>query len=247
MSDPAPRLNPLGQPIGAALPEWTGASAPDWTPMQGRFCRLEPLEPGHADALQRAFALDRSGAMWTYMPCGPFADAGALRNWLDSVTRRPDPMFFAILDAQTGDPVGFASFLRIDPANGVIEVGWIAFSPLLQRRPAATEAMHLMMARVFDDWGYRRYEWKCDTLNAGSRRAAERLGFRYDGLFRQAVIYKQRNRDTAWFSVLDGDWPAIRAAQRAWLAPDNFDADGQQRQNLGEMMSETRKSAPARD
>jgi len=209
--------------------------------MQGRLCRLEPLEPArHAADLFAANSLDAEGHNWTYLPVGPFRSFEDYRGWLDTVARADDPLFHAIVDLATGRAVGVAAFMRVDRANGVIEVGNINYSPLLQRKPAATEAMFLMMCRVFDELGYRRYEWKCDALNAPSRAAALRLGFEYEGLFRQAVVYKGRNRDTAWFSVIDRDWPALRRAYEAWLAPDNFDAQGKQRRSLAEAIAAAR-------
>jgi RimJ/RimL family protein N-acetyltransferase len=200
--------------------------------MEGRSCRLEPLDAhAHADALHEVFALDTHGRGWTYLPYGPFASAEAHRAWVEEAAASEDPLFFAILDAQ-GMPVGLASYLRIMPAIGNIEVGHIHYAPPLQRTCAATEAMYLMMRRAFDELGYRRYEWKCDDLNAPSRRAAERLGFTYEGTHRQATIYKGRNRDTAWYSILDREWPRVRAALEAWLEPVNFDAEGRQRSPL---------------
>lgn len=227
------RLNDHGQPIGPDLPGWQPAARPPRATMNGRLVRLEPLDAArHGAALFDAFAREPSGRDWTYMPVGPFPERQAFDAWLEAVEQSHDPMFHAILDAETGLALGFASYLRIEPATGVIEVGFIAFSRQLQGTAAATEAMYLMMARVFDELGYRRYEWKCDALNAPSRRAAERLGFTYEGTFRQATIYKHRNRDTAWFSVLDSEWPALRAAFEAWLAPENFDAAGRQKTSL---------------
>lgn len=169
------------------------------------------------------------------MPVGPFADQADFDGWLETAQRSHDPLFHAILDAETGAGLGIASYLRIAPEIGVIEVGFIAFSPRLQGTTAATEAMYLMMAHAFDDLGYRRYEWKCDALNAASRRAAERLGFTYEGTFRQATIYKHRNRDTAWFSILDGEWPRVRSAFQAWLDPANFTPEGIQLRALQEI------------
>jgi RimJ/RimL family protein N-acetyltransferase len=156
------------------------------------------------------------------------------------VAKADDPLFHSIVDAKTGKAVGVATFMRIDRANGVIEVGNINYSPLLQRTPAATEAMFLMMARVFDELKYRRYEWKCDSLNAPSRAAALRLGFQYEGLFRQAVIYKGRNRDTTWFSIVDGEWPRLKRAYEQWLAPENFDGEGRQKRGLSELIQAAR-------
>jgi RimJ/RimL family protein N-acetyltransferase len=233
-----PPTNALGQPIDEPLPDWTARPRPPCTPLRGRLCRLEPLDVAtHAAALHEAHAEDREGRNWTYLPYGPFASAVDTARWVEWAAAQLDPQFFAIVDGATGRAVGAASYLRIEPAMGVIEVGHLAFSPALQRRPAATEAMYLMMRRVFDELGYRRYEWKCDALNAPSRRAAERLGFRYEGTFRQAAVIKGRNRDTAWFSILDREWPALKVAFERWLDPANFDASGAQRRRLGECMA----------
>jgi len=230
-----PRTNAFDQPIGDPLPDWTPRPRPPREAMVGRLCRLEPLAAAHhAAPLFAAYALDRDGRNWTYLPYGPFESPAAYTRWVEWAEARDDPQFYAIVDAEAR-PVGVASFLRIEPAIGVIEVGHLSFSPLLQRTPAATEAMFLMMHRVFAELGYRRYEWKCDALNAPSRRAAERLGFRFEGIFRQAWVVKGRNRDTAWYSILDSEWPALRAAFEAWLAPENFDARGQQQRSLASL------------
>jgi len=219
-------------PVGPALPDWKARELPSRKPMVGRYCRLEALDPvRHAEALHAANEYDEGGRNWTYLPYGPFPGLADYRDWVTEVSRSGDPLFFAVLNGGS-QPVGVASFLRIMPAAGSIEVGHIHYSPLLQGRREATEAMYLMMQRVFEELGYRRYEWKCDALNAGSRRAAERLGFIYEGTFRQATIYKGRNRDTAWYSILDSDWPGIRGAMEAWLDPSNFDEDGTQRSRL---------------
>lgn len=231
------RANSLGQPIGAALPDWRPARLPPAIPIEGRLVRIEKLDPDrHAEGLFAANALDREGRNWTYMPYGPFADLAAYRAWAEPASASADPYFHAILDAQTGAPLGVASYLRIDPANGAIEIGHICFSPKLQRTAAASEAMFLMMRRVFDELGYRRYEWKCDALNAPSRRAALRLGFTFEGVFRQASIYKGRNRDTAWYALIDKDWPARRGLFERWLAPENFAPDGRPRFSLSGAM-----------
>jgi len=177
--------------------------------------------------------------MWTYLPRGPFATAGAYREWAESAALLDDPLTHTIIDNATGEAVGTAAYMRIDAASGVIEVGSITYSPRLQRRPAGTEAMYLMMRRVFDELGYRRYEWKCNSLNMPSRAAALRLGFQYEGLFRQATLTRGRNRDTMWFSVTDRDWPALRDAFERWLDPANFDAAGRQRQSLASFRSPT--------
>jgi len=200
--------------------------------MEGRFCRLEPLDPAlHTVPLHSANSMDSEGRMWTYLPYGPFGSLDSYRAWTEEMSRRADPLFFAILDRATSRAVGLASYLRIDPAAGSIEVGHLNYSPLLQRTPAATEAMFLMMDRAFH-LGYRRYEWKCDALNGPSRAAAQRLGFSFEGIFRQAVVVKGRNRDTAWFSVIDSEWPALKSAFQRWLDPVNFDQHGRQRERL---------------
>lgn len=221
--------NNLGQPIGFAVPGWKAPRPPARVAIDGRCCRLEPLDPGvHADSLHAANALNADGAMWTYMPYGPFATLEIYRQWAEGAARGSDPLFFAIVDRATGKAAGVASYMRIDPAGGCIEVGGLAYSPLLQRTPAATEAMYQMMANAFA-LGYRRYEWKCNALNLPSRAAAQRLGFSYEGIFRQATVVKGRNRDTAWYSVIDAEWPALKAAFLQWLAPANFDERGMQR------------------
>ncbi len=235
-----PHLNALGQPIGPTLDHWQAPSRPARMTIEGRWARLEPLSPdAHGHALFEANALDTEGRNWTYLPIGPFATLADYDAWLRRVAPGDDPLFFTIIDREHDRPVGIASYLRIDPPAGSIEVGHINFSPLAQRTRAATDAIYLMMRHAFS-LGYRRYEWKCDALNAPSRVAAERFGFSYEGIFRQATIYKGRSRDTAWYSVLDSEFPAIEAAYRAWLAPDNFDAEGRQRRRLADLMADTR-------
>lgn len=233
------QYNKLGQPVGFPVPEWQASRHPRGVRMQGRICRLEPIDAqAHTADLYAAFALNTDHANWTYMPYGPFAGEDEVRDWIESVCLGDDPCFFTIIDLATERAVGVASYLRIAPAVGVIEVGHIHFSPLMQGRPIATEAMYLMMREVFESLGYRRYEWKCDALNAPSCRAAERLGFLYEGIFRQATMYKGRNRDTAWYSILDREWPAAKVVFEAWLDPDNFDAEGVQKTSLSANMAE---------
>ena len=232
------RTNALGQPIGAEVPDWKPRETPPRTPMPGRFCTLEPLSGSHAPQLFDALALDHERRNWTYLPYGPFEKAEAWRAWVEKSASQQDPLFLAILDANAR-PVGVASFMRIDRANGVIEIGHLNFSPLMQRTPIATEAIFLMLQRSFE-LGYRRCEWKCDSLNGPSRAAAQRFGFTYEGLFRQAVVVKGCNRDTTWYSIIDSEWPAIRAGFERWLSPGNFDADGQQRKRLHALIEEAR-------
>ena len=228
--------NDLGQPIGTPVPDWSPRAHPPNTAMTGRFCRVEPLDPRqHAGDLCDAIPTSSDAGRWTYLPYGPFAGREDYRQWLDEAARGQDPMFHAIVTSDHG-AAGVASYMRIDRANGVIEIGHLNFSSQLQRTAAATEALYLMMRRAFDDLGYRRCEWKCDSLNEPSRRAAVRLGFTYEGLFRQAVVYKNRSRDTAWYSITDAEWPARKAALEAWLAPHNIDDAGIQRQPLSAFM-----------
>jgi RimJ/RimL family protein N-acetyltransferase len=240
----APRTNSLGQPIGDPVPGWTPRPRPPRSPLVGRLCRLEPIDAAkHGAALHQAHCADAEGRNWTYLPYGPFASSDEYGAWLAAREASEDPLFFAIVSLATERPVGVAAYLRIDPAMGCIEVGHLSYSPALQRTAAATEAMYLMMRRAFEELGYRRYEWKCDSLNAPSLAAARRLGFRDEGVFRQAVVTKGRNRDNAWLSIVDGEWPAVRSALEAWLAPGNFDGAGRQRRSLHDLMREARGGA----
>jgi RimJ/RimL family protein N-acetyltransferase len=215
--------------LGAPVPGWVPPPRPERAAMEGRYVRLEPLGPEHVPELFAANAAD--DAIWDYLPYGPFETEAAYRDWVAAVAPGEDPMFFALRDLASGRAGGVASYLRIAPEAGSIEVGHINLSRGLQRSRAATEAMALMMGRAFRA-GYRRYEWKCNALNLASRRAAERLGLSYEGVFRQAGVVKGRNRDTAWFAAIDAEWPRLDAAFEAWLDPANFDPDGRQRQSL---------------
>ena len=225
------KTNAFGQPIGEDVCRWSPRAWPGETSMSGRFCRLEKLDSSHCKGLWEAYSQD-DGRMWTYMPVGPFDSFDSVKTWVDDIATSSDPLYFAILDIHSRQAIGMASYLRIKPDAGTIEVGHIAFSPALQKTSVATEAMYLMMRRVFDELGYRRYEWKCDVLNAKSKQAADRFGFKYDGLFKQALVYKGRNRDTAWFSIIDKDWPSIRQGYQTWLAEGNFTANGRQKKSL---------------
>lgn len=234
--------NTLGQPVGRPLSGWTPPLAPSRETITGKHCRLEPLSAErHAADLFEANSLDSDGSGWTYLAIGPFTTFDDYKRWVEQVETSDDPLFFAILDLLTGKAVGVATYMRIDQLNGAIEVGNIRYSPKLQQTIAATEAMYLMMKHAFA-LGYRRYEWKCDSHNAPSRKAAERLGFTFEGLFRQAVVYKGRNRDTSWFSIINSEWPALQQAYETWLAPANFDADGRQIERLPDLIAAARKS-----
>jgi RimJ/RimL family protein N-acetyltransferase len=198
--------------------------------------RLEPVDPGrHADDL--FLASEGAPELWNYLAYGPFPNQQVFTEWLEERADSNDPLFYAVVDRDSGTARGMASLMRIDQDNGVIEVGHIWFAPVLQRTRQATEAIYLLARDVFDDLGYRRFEWKCDSLNLPSRRAADRFGFVFEGVFRQHMVIKDRNRDTAWFSILDGEWPVVRAAFEAWLAPANFDGEGRQRRSLAELRS----------
>ena len=225
--------------LGVPVPDWVAPPSPDqmqWgDEMQGRYVRLEPLKAvRHCDDLFAAFAADAKNQIWDYLPYGPFAMASDLADWMRTTCTNPDPYFFAIIDQAIHRAVGVASYLRINPDIGSIEVGHINFAPQLQSTIGATEAMYLMMRWAFMT-GYRRYEWKCNALNLKSRRAAQRLGLSYEGVFRQATISKGRNRDTAWFAAIDAEWPSLQIAFENWLHAKNFDAAGQQKRSLSAM------------
>lgn len=227
-------VNELGQPIGLPVRAWIPPSHPPSEPLSGRFCRVEPIDEHVAGDLHAANALDSTGRTWTYLPYGPFATESEYRRWMRQTCFSADPLFHAIIDLASGRAAGLAAYMRIQSNSGSIEIGHVHFSPPLQRTAAATEAMYLMMRRVFER-GYRRYEWKCDALNTPSRAAAQRLGFSFEGIFRQATVYKGRSRDTAWYAMIDRDWPALARAFEAWLDPGNFDDTGRQRVPLSQL------------
>jgi RimJ/RimL family protein N-acetyltransferase len=226
------------QQVGAPVDPLPSGRVPGREPLQGTHVRLEPVDvAAHAASLcALSHARPADAVLWTYLPYGPFADQGEFETWLAERARSEDPLFFAVIEEQSGRAGGMTSYLNTVPANGCIEIGHIWFAPPLQRTRAATEAIFLMMRHVFDDLGYRRLEWKCNALNEASMRAACRFGFTYEGTFRQHMVVKGRNRDTAWFSLLDREWPAVRAAFERWLAPANFDAAGRQRTSLSALM-----------
>jgi len=226
----SPRTNEFGQPIGAAV-DCSPREPVRPVSLTGTWSRVEPLARHHLDPLYDALVLRSPASTWTYLAAGPFSAPADFFAVLRDLNDNPAVVPHALC-LPDGRAVGMASYLRVDAANGSAEVGWIALSAALQRTTAATEAMYLMARHVFDDLGYRRYEWKCDALNEPSRRAATRLGFTYEGTFRNALVYKGRNRDTAWFSITDAEWPAVRTAFEVWLDPANHDADGAQRTRL---------------
>ncbi|WP_042263887.1 GNAT family N-acetyltransferase [Paraburkholderia heleia] len=227
------RLNEFQQPIGDPVAGWQPRERPARVTIAGRFCRIEPIDlERHAADLFEAYGTAADGRDWTYLFAEPFIDFGAFRESLAKAAASSDPFHYAVIDRASGKAVGTFALMRIEPVHGVIEVGSVTFSPRLKQTPLSTEAQYLLMRYVFDDLGYRRYEWKCDSLNAPSRKTALRLGFQFEGIFRQAIVYKGRNRDTAWFAIIDPDWPQAKAAFERWLSKENFDAQGQQRASL---------------
>lgn len=224
----------LYRPHHNPVPDWTPPPAPDRALiLEGAYCRLEPLEAEkHAALLFRAYV--GQDHVWQYLPYGPFSSSSQYHRWMRDTETETGVEFFAAKNLETGAFEGVASFLRIAPQAGSIEVGHINFSPALQNTRAGTEALFLMMAWAFDA-GYRRFEWKCDALNEGSRRAAQRLGLSYEGVFRQAAVVKGRNRDTAWFAAIDKEWPALKEAFRVWLDPSNFTEEGAQIERLSDL------------
>jgi RimJ/RimL family protein N-acetyltransferase len=227
--------NKQAPPLGHSLKDWVAPKPPDGAELKGAYARLLPLSAEtHAALLFRCF--EGQDHVWDYMPYGPFSSAAQYHRWVKDQAAQSDPFFYAIQNLETGQWEGVASYLRITPDMGSIEVGHINFSPALQKTRAATEAMYLMMKWAFEA-GYRRYEWKCNALNRGSRLAAQRLGFSFEGVFRQAAVVKGRNRDTAWFAAIDAEWPALDTAFAAWLSSRNFDENGQQRERLGDLTS----------
>ncbi len=226
------QLNQFGQLIGDALPDWQPRPYPQRVVLEGQYCRLEPLSLQHADTLFAAHQQAADTRNWTWLLREPEGSEEEYRQWIAGVESLQDPLHFAVIDIRTQQPVGSLALMRIEPNHGVMEVGHVHFSPLLSRTPASTEAQWLLMRYAFETLGYRRYEWKCNSFNEPSRRAALRLGFQFEGRFRQALVIKGHNRDTDWFSIIDGEWPALDRAFQAWLAADNFTADGKQRQSL---------------
>ncbi|MFL6605876.1 MAG: GNAT family N-acetyltransferase [Steroidobacteraceae bacterium] len=230
------RQNMYGQPIGPAVEGWSPRMRPPRTDMVGQYCRLEPVAVARHEAdLFAAYMEAPDGRDWTYLFQERPERAAEFHAYLANLQQSEDPLHFAIIAADSAKAVGTAALLRIEPTHGVIEVGSIAFAPRLKQTRAATESMYLMMRRAFDELGYRRYEWKCDSLNAPSRSAAQRYGFTFEGIFRQAIVYKGRSRDTAWFSITAQEWPRVRSGFEAWLSPSNFDATGRQKQRLAEL------------
>jgi RimJ/RimL family protein N-acetyltransferase len=221
------------------LKNWQPRPRPERKAMEGRLIRLEPLSAEkHGDGLFEASSVPDAGGRFAWLPDYPPRTRAEYQPWLDKAEASADPLFFTVIDKASGRIAGRQTLMRIDPANGVIEIGNIYWGPLMARKPAATEAQFLFAQYVFDELGYRRYEWKCHNANAPSKRAAERFGFKFEGIFRQHMIVKGENRDTAWYSILDKEWPALKRAYQAWLEPANFDGEGMQRRRLEDIRAE---------
>lgn len=228
------RVNAYGQAIGPELPEWTPRPYPPGVSLTGRYVILEPLGPEHARELYASLCQPGDEALWTYRSTEMPRSEAELAHLLEATASASDLVTYTLIPNGVG-PAGLASYARIEPAHGCLEIAAIVFARSLQRTAAATEALHLALRHAFDDLGYRRVEWKCDDLNDPSRAAAARHGFAYEGGFRNHLVVKGRNRDTAWFALTDGDWPAVRAAHQRWLDPANFDGQGRQRVSLSSL------------
>lgn len=225
------------------MADWSACARPAPIVLTGRHCRLEPLAiERHAEQLFLAYADAPDDSDWTYLTHGPFADFDAYCQYLEQSLGGDDRLHFAIIDPVTGKALGSTGLIRITPAHGVLEIGVVTYSRALMGTTAGTEAMYLLLRHVFDTLGYRRIEWKCDHLNARSRAAAVRYGFSFEGIFRQAMVYKGRNRDTVWYALLDGEWPQVRKGFEAWLGAGNFDAQGRQRHALGDLIARAREA-----
>jgi RimJ/RimL family protein N-acetyltransferase len=238
-ADASVQFNAWGQPVGPAVPGWTPRERPRREVLQGSLCRLEPLDLArHVEPLFAAICQDAS--RWTYLPLAMPAAPSGLAAYLEAANAGPAPRFqtFVIRSVDGAETLGTASFMRIDPDHGSIEVGFVVYGAALAQSPAATEAQYLMARHVFEDLGYRRHEWKCNALNAASRQAAVRLGFRFEGVFRNAMVAQGKSRDTAWFAMTDADWALVKPRQEAWLAPENFDAHRRQRLRLSALISD---------
>jgi RimJ/RimL family protein N-acetyltransferase len=228
---------------GELVENWQVPSRPSDTPLSSRYTRLERLSADrHAADLYRAYSADKEGLIWKYLPYGPYSSMSGYHHWVREVEVADDPHFFTLIDPETGHAGGVMSLMRIAPELGSIEVGHINIAPELQRTPAVTEAIFLLMQWAFEA-GYRRFEWKCDAANLRSRRSAERFGFSFEGVFRQHMMSKGRNRNTAWFACIDKEWPALKEAYSAWLSPSNFNADGQQVESLADLTRLVRVSS----
>ena len=228
--------NQFGQLLGDPVENWSARPKPEKIPIKGNYCILEPMDiQKHAPKLFDVLAIDNRGESWTYLPYGPFNTCHEFEAWIAKITSENDTLLYAILDVKNREPIGIAGYLRINPTHGVIEIGHLHFSKLLKQTPLATEAIYLMLKHAFNDYGYRRCEWKCNDLNEASKNAAKRFGFTFEGVFRQSYVYKNHNRDTAWYSIIDREWPILKEKFEKWLHSNNFDKNGKQILKLTEM------------
>jgi RimJ/RimL family protein N-acetyltransferase len=226
----------MEQPLSDDLKNWQPRPRPQRVVLEGRYVRLEPLDVArHGDGLYEASSVPDAADRFRWLFDYPPESRAAFQPWLEKSAASEDPLFFAVIDKASGKVAGRQTLMRIEPAHGVIEIGNIYWGPLVSRRPAATEAQFLFMKYAFDDLCYRRYEWKCNNANEPSKRAAERFGFQFEGVFRQNLVVKGQNRDTAWYSIIDKEWPALKRAYQEWLDPANFDSEGRQKRRLEEL------------
>jgi RimJ/RimL family protein N-acetyltransferase len=229
----------MEQPLSDDLKNWQPRPRPERVVLEGRYVRLEPLEVArHGDGLYEASSVPDAADRFRWLFDYPPESRAAFQPWLEKAAASEDPLFFAVIDKASGKVAGRQTLMRIEPAHGVIEIGNIYWGPLVSRTPSATEAQFLFMKYAFDDLGYRRYEWKCNNANEPSKRAAERFGFQFEGVFRQNLVVKGQNRDTAWYSIIDKEWPALKRAYQEWLDPANFDSEGRQKRRLEELRAE---------
>lgn len=220
--------------LGQVVPGWEPRAWPERRVFKGHAISMVPADMSQAQGLFEAFSRDTQGAIWTYLPYGPFLRLADFQAWMEETLFHTDPQFYAFVCPTTHQALGLAALMRLNPEHGVVEIGHINLSPALQKTIAATQGLYLLMHHCMDELGYRRFEWKCNALNAASRRAAERYGFTFEGIFRQSNVFKGRNRDTAWYAFLDSDWPQIKQGFETWLQPSNFDRAGRQRKTLSQ-------------
>lgn len=224
--------NDFNQKVGNLIENWSQVKRPEHSMLKGQYCSLESIDiDKHANKLLANLSINNQGESWTYLPYGPFVNHHEFSTWINAVNSEPDTKLYAILNIEQ-EPIGVSGYLRINPEHGVIEIGHLHFSTLLQKTSTATEAIYLLMKYAFDDLGYRRCEWKCNSLNEASQKAALRLGFKFEGIFRQSNVFKNRNRDTAWFSIIDSEWSALKEKFNKWLDESNFDSNGNQKKSL---------------
>ncbi|MGX7263810.1 GNAT family N-acetyltransferase [Enterococcus crotali] len=230
-----PNYNSYDQPIGFPISDWSTREYPSKNTLEGMYCRLEKIDPNsHFEALYQVYGPESKAKNWTYLPLYPFESKADFSSYLETISGSKDPFHYAIIDKASGKALGTLALMRINADHGSIEVGFVIYADTLKKTRIATEAQYLLACYAMDDLGYRRYEWKCDALNEPSRNAALRLGFRFEGIFRNALVYKGRNRDTAWFSIIDSEWQQVKIQLESWLAPTNFTAEGEQKRRLHE-------------